>query len=740
MKKMKKKMKSILVVDDERSIRIPAQVFLEAEDYSVDIAEDAKAALEVLRSKSIDVVLTDIILPGMSGLDLLRRIREMSLDIQVIMMTGEPNLETASEALRLGALDYLQKPIGKNGLLKAVRNALKIKDLSDEKRRLEKENQNYMNHLEQLVRERTQALANSETSLSYRIKELSALNNLSRKVNESITVEDVIQFGLSEIAHAAATDFTVLFLGTGEDLTLKYISPESVKNLWEPKVLHPVGNCLCVLAAKTGKPYYASDIRSDPRCTMEECLKAGFHCFAAIPLLSGSETIGVLGFGSIEGGNFHEHASFLEAFATEMSIGLKKSLLYEQVQQHAFDLQTSLTRTKEAEAERIKLEKHLQRSQRMEAIGVLASGIAHDFNNILSAVIGYTELAMMDIGDAERSRRSLEMVLTAGERAKDLVKHILTFGRQSEDARKPIQMVHIVKEVIKFIRASLPSTIAIHQKMDSDIPNIRGDPVQIHQVLMNLCTNAHHAMREKGGVLEIRLGSVDIGSERVSINPDFKPGTYVRLTVKDTGHGMDPATAKKVFEPYFTTKEKGVGTGLGLAVVHGIVQKYGGAIELTSEPGKGSIFDLFFPAIGKEGGKTLLRRQEIPTGHEQVLFIDDEKVLVDIGRQMLESLGYTVEARTSSIEALALFRAHPDRFDIVITDVTIPNMAGDELAVELMKIRADIPIILCTGQSDRISEERSRAIGIRAFVMKPILMAELARVIRDVLEEKQAGR
>ena len=207
--------------------------------------------------------------------------------------------------------------------------------------------------------------------------------------------------------------------------------------------------------------------------------------------------------------------------------------------------------------------------------------------------------------------------------------------------------------------------------------------------------------------------------------------------MKDTGHGMDDASLKKIFEPYFTTKAKGVGTGFGLAVVHGIVQKHGGAITLESEPAKGSAFDLYFPAIGKETERATRMRQDIPSGHERVLFIDDEQFLVDIGRQMLEHLGYSVETRTSSMEALSLFRARPDRYDLVITDVTMPNMTGDELSMELMRIRADIPIILCTGHSDRISQDRARAIGIRALVMKPILIAEMARAIREVLEEKQ---
>jgi CheY-like chemotaxis protein len=286
----------------------------------------------------------------------------------------------------------------------------------------------------------------------------------------------------------------------------------------------------------------------------------------------------------------------------------------------------------------------------------------------------------------------------------------------------------------------LPATIEIRQKAASDLGYILADPVQIQQVVMNLCTNAHYAMKDTGGVIDVQLASFVLGLKQNSVHPDLKPGNYVKMTVKDTGHGMDKVTMEKIFNPYFTTKEKGVGTGLGLAVLHGIVQEHGGVITVDSEPGKGTVFDIYFPAIQQtEVPETRVREKEIRGGHEHILLVDDEEILVEMIKKMLERMGYSVETRTSSVEALALFSAQSERYDLVVTDMTMPNMTGEKLAVELIKIRPDIPIILCTGYSETFLEERVKNIGIKTLVMKPILRTELAKAIQDVLGNKQNG-
>ncbi|MBW2004689.1 MAG: PAS domain S-box protein [Deltaproteobacteria bacterium] len=389
----------------------------------------------------------------------------------------------------------------------------------------------------------------------------------------------------------------------------------------------------------------------------------------------------------------------------------------------------------QAEEEKKKLEAQLQQSQKMEAIGTLAGGIAHDFNNILSLIIGYTELTLNDLPEGSPARDNMNKLLTAGDRAKDLVKQILTFSRHTEQEQKPILIQPIAKEALKLLRSTLPTTIEIRQNISS-ANMVLADPTQIHQVIMNLCTNAYHAMNEKGGVLEVSLTDIELDSEFTAKHLNTYPGPYLRLTVSDTGHGIEKKVIDRIFEPYYTTKGKSGGTGMGLAVVHGIVKSHGGVITVYSKPDKGSTFNVFLPIIESAEAveETKIRLGRIPTGKEQILFIDDEPAIVDIGKEMLEHLGYKVEVRTSPIEALAAFKALSDKFDLIISDMTMPKMTGDELAKELMTIRPDIPIILCTGFSEHMNEEKAKAIGIRKFVMKPFIMREMAEAIRQVLD------
>jgi PAS domain S-box-containing protein len=388
--------------------------------------------------------------------------------------------------------------------------------------------------------------------------------------------------------------------------------------------------------------------------------------------------------------------------------------------------------------ERKRLENQLRQDEKMKAIGTLAGGVAHDFNNILSAIIGYTEIAALQISEESKAKESLKEVLNAGRRARDLVKQILAFSRKGEQERIPMQIGPIVKEALKLLRSSLPTTIEIRQNIESDTGIVDADPTQIHQILMNLCANASHAMGEEGGILEVEIANVRLGSSDSELTHfDITPGNYLRLTVSDTGQGMPREVLERIFEPYYTTKERGEGNGLGLSVVHGIVKSYGGTVTAYSEPGKGSTFHVYLPVI--EEKREVPETDDsgpIPTGNERILFIDDEPPLVDLGNQMLKRLGYKVSTRTSSLEALELFKVKPDQFDLVITDMTMPNMTGERLARNLMIIRSDIPVIICTGYSTHISEEKANEIGIRAFIMKPLVMRDLAKIVRKVLDNK----
>ena len=382
------------------------------------------------------------------------------------------------------------------------------------------------------------------------------------------------------------------------------------------------------------------------------------------------------------------------------------------------------------------LETQLRQGQKLEAIGTLAGGIAHDFNNILAAVIGYTELSLMEAGSDSTLRQHLQSVLEAGERARGLVKQILAFSRQSEQELKPVNLSVMVKETIKLLRATLPTTIEIRQHIKTDAL-VMGDPSQMHQVLMNLCTNAGHAMQERGGVLEIGLENTVLDSDPSNRHAGLKPGPFVCLTVSDTGHGMTPEVLERIFDPFFTTKEIAEGTGMGLAVTHGIVNGAGGTIYAYSEANKGSTFKVLLPMIERRLEPEQRPETVIAGGNEHILFVDDELTLVDMGRQMLQSYGYKVTTCTGSIEALDMFRNDPSRFDLVITDMTMPNMTGDKLARALMKLRPDLPVILCTGFSINITEESATKLRIRALVMKPLLMYQIAATVRRVLDAQK---
>jgi signal transduction histidine kinase len=380
-------------------------------------------------------------------------------------------------------------------------------------------------------------------------------------------------------------------------------------------------------------------------------------------------------------------------------------------------------------------DEQLRQAAKMQAIGTLAGGIAHDFNNILGAIIGFTELTLQSVSRNSQEDYNLQQVLKAGERAKDLVKQILLFSRRTPQERKRLHLSSIVKETIPLLRASLPATISIQTNLAAPAAMVLADPTEIHQILMNLGSNAAHAMREKGGLLEVNLEEIRLDPGDLAPYQGLTPGPYVKLTIRDTGLGMDPAVMGRIFEPFFTTKEVGEGTGMGLAVVHGIVKSSGGEITVSSQPGEGTIVTILLPLVPGEvvdAGPELTAT--FAAGNNSILFIDDEEMLVNMARQMLKKLGYEVVAQTSSLEALKIFQGQPEKFDLVISDQTMPDMTGMELAQELRRLRPDIPIILCTGYSENVSLEKIKAAGINGLLMKPIFLSKLAETIRKVLD------
>ncbi len=399
-----------------------------------------------------------------------------------------------------------------------------------------------------------------------------------------------------------------------------------------------------------------------------------------------------------------------------------------------------ISQRKRAEEEKEKLQAQLTQSQKLESIGTLAGGIAHDFNNILSPIMLHSEMAMMDLPADSPVHNSLKQIYKSGERARDLVKQILTFARKTKEERIPIKASSIVKEAVKFLRSTIPTTIDIRYECRTGLDIVLADPTQLSQIVMNLCTNAAHAMEEKGGSIEVILENETLEpdvSEQIIVS---EPGCYLKLTVKDTGHGIEPGLLGKIFEPYFTTKAVGKGTGMGLALVHGIVKSYGGEITVQSDVGTGTCFCVYLQLVEGAGdvAETMADAAQFPGGTEKILFIDDELSAVNAMKPVLEKLGYEVTARTSSIEALELFREKPDRFDIIITDQTMPKMTGKELAGEILFIRPNMPIILCTGFSEQIDESVAKEIGILGFVMKPLVMRQIANKIREILDQKRS--
>jgi two-component system cell cycle sensor histidine kinase/response regulator CckA len=401
---------------------------------------------------------------------------------------------------------------------------------------------------------------------------------------------------------------------------------------------------------------------------------------------------------------------------------------------HIVSALNDITARRRSETQRAALEAQLRQTQKLDALGQLAGGIAHDFNNILTGISAYTELALLDADRPDDVRSHLAQVRRASERATDLVRQILTFSRQTPQERKPTRLHVVLREALKLLRSSIPKSITIVDQLDPLAPVVLADPSQIHQVVMNLCTNAAHAMRDRPGRLTVKLGTLRVDASGTVENVQLEPGTYARITVSDTGHGMDEATLGRIFEPFFTTKGPGEGTGLGLSVVHGIVEDHDGVISVRSKPGEGTSFELCFPEHSAVVTSELESNAELPRGNaERILFLDDESTISAAAAQLLKIIGYRVTAFTDPRQAWAAFDAAPLDFDIVVTDLTMPHLTGLEITRRVLAKRPDIPVLIATGQSVPWTPESIRSLGVRGLIAKPLTVAKLARTLRDAL-------
>ncbi len=383
--------------------------------------------------------------------------------------------------------------------------------------------------------------------------------------------------------------------------------------------------------------------------------------------------------------------------------------------------------------EKLKMEEQLRQSHKMEAVGTLAGGIAHDFNNILGIIVGNTDLALEDLQDRPQAMEHLTEIRIAGIRARDLVRQLLSFSRKTEQRRKPLDPSGIIREAAGFMRSSLPAGIRIQTRIPENLGRIKADPTQLHQVLINLCTNAGHAMEEKGGLLALDLSKIVVGELPPPEYRGLNSGEYLQLTVADTGSGIEGRIREKIFDPYFTTKDVGKGTGMGLAVVHGIVKQHDGAVFLASKPGEGTRVRVLFPVTDEAAHEPARPSPEIPGGNEHLLLVDDEVSLLEMGRRILQRLSYRVTTCNDPLTALERFKAAPQSFDLLITDMTMPGMTGDQLARKILEIRPGFPIILCTGFSSRMDRKGAEEMGIRKFIDKPFNKETIGRAVREAL-------
>lgn len=399
------------------------------------------------------------------------------------------------------------------------------------------------------------------------------------------------------------------------------------------------------------------------------------------------------------------------------------------------DLKQEIEIRQKSERERAELEKQLFQLQKMETIGTLAGGIAHDFNNILTPILGYTDMALEELPQESNLRFDIEQINNAAHRGKDLVQQVLTFSREVDFENKPIQLQPIVAEALNLIKASFPPGVEIKQQFDQGIGTVLADPTHIHQIVMNLCTNANHAMMKTGGILEVKLEAVKIDQISAAKIPNLKKGEYLLLTISDTGHGMDLKTKERIFEPFFTRKEVGAGSGLGLSVVHGIINNYGGAIVVDSTPGQGTTFMIYLPKYGGDALESDKSDKKPLKGDEHILFVDDEPEITFMGKKMLEKLGYRVSITSNSISALDEFKKNPDKYSLLVTDQSMPDMSGSELADRMKKIRPSLKVIIITGFADNLSDDFLSQSGISEVILKPMIFDDFSKVIRRVLDK-----
>jgi len=678
----------VLIVEDDEDSRILLEFALEQNKFNVFSAENGKIALELARNNLPDIIISDILMPEMDGYKLCKAIRsdENLCNIPFIFYTATyTEIEDKQLALDLGATKFLVKPMEIDLLLteiKAVLNNYKNKN----------------SNLKANFEEQETVLTNDYA------------NVMAKKLNKKVCELEKERERLSKseskyrrLVEALRDNY--FFYTHNSDKFFNYVSP-SIKN---------------VLG------YSAEDFQINfQKYLTDDKMNSSF----ITKINNGPKGIGQ---DQYEIEIFHKNGNIKRLFISDQPI-LDKNGIFISVEGIAQDITKRII----AEKELARTRERLQQAQKMEAIGSLAGGIAHDFNNLLTPIMGYIDMIKAKSPKESNVWRWSQTIQNAAFRARELVKQILAFSRCNEQEKSRVIIQRIIKEVLQFLRSSIPQTIEIKQSMNQKYSLISANPIQMHQVIMNLCTNAYYAMREKGGVLTVSLSEIEVCSDNKFSFPDFKIGKYIRIEISDTGTGIKKNHIKKIFDPYFTTKPKNEGTGLGLSVVHGIIKDHCGHIKVFSEFGKGTTFLVYLPVIQIPQKKSDIKRiKEELNGTERILLIDDETIIVELLTRQLNSFGYKVTASNSPVEAIEIFSQNPHGFDLIITDMSMPKKDGVKLSQETLSIRPDMPIVLCTGYNELVNKDLAIDIGIKAFIMKPMSKNEIGKIVRNVLDQSK---
>jgi PAS domain S-box-containing protein len=697
-------MPTILVVDDTPLILSVISEVLMMDGYHVNSAGNGTAAMAAVAAQTPDLILLDVRMADMDGIEVCRQLKAdaVTREIPIILISGYAEVSEWVTGLQLGVADYLTKPFRPEELLTRVRIHLALRradvSLAQQAALLRQTNE----QLQAEIDKRQQVEDELRQSLEWATRSRhSMLNNLEdRKRAEAALVESEMMLNkaqeITHIGHFRFNPASGVVAGSDELFRIFGLARTKCQLSDFLGVVHP-------------------DQREFVAATMDEAIAraSGYNIEHSLLFQDGAV----------------KQVNAIGEIVTMETTG--QSVLVGTIQ--------DITQRKQAEEENTRLNAQLNQAQKMEAIGVLAGGIAHDFNNILGVIMGYADMAREDAQPGSRFTKDLDRVLTSAHRAKDLVKQILDFSRQARVEPMPLKIQPLIKESLKMLRASIPTTISIKES----IPPHRGrvvlaDPTQVQQIVMNLCTNAFQAMEKTGGVLSVGVKPVTIEASGALADRQIPPGEYVELVVGDTGSGIAPDIIGKIFDPFFSTKDIGKGTGMGLSITHGIISSYGGAITVDCTVGQGATFHVYFPVIQEEA-KEAEEPQEAPMGQGRILFVDDEVLLAEMGKDMLERLGYTVTAHNHSIEAMDEFLEDPTKFDLVITDQTMPGLTGTDLARRMLTTRPDLPIILCTGFSHVIDEEAAKALGIKEFTFKPVTKASIGLLIRKLINKGEAG-